>query len=330
MKPTRSVVKVIVAALVSMTCGWFRPCIVAAQTSVPTVGVLTPGGTYEPVFNGLREGLEKLGYRENRDVKFIVEDTKGSLDTLAERAAKLVAAKPDVLFTVATAPTIAAKQATQTIPIVFTIVGDPVQTGLVAGFGSSKNNLTGISSFNAQLSGKRLELLKEIAPKTKQVLAIVPIKEASGLVSFKYLEESAKKLSLQIVRRNVTDKEEMNHLLKEKWAGTVDAVFNVPSVFVSSLLELMVDKAKKERLPLVSFEHTHTQLGALASYAGDYREFGIQGSKVVTKVLKGIKPSDLPIETPDRLILTVNLTTAKAIGLKIPRTVLDRVDRLVE
>jgi putative ABC transport system substrate-binding protein len=313
-----------------MTCGWFRPCIVAAQTSVPTVGVLTPGGTYEPVFNGLREGLEKLGYRENREVRFIVEDTRGSLDTLAERAVKLVAAKPDVLFTVATASAAAAKQATQAIPIVFTIVGDPVNTGLVAGFGSSKNNLTGISSFNAQLSGKRLELLKEIAPKTKQVLAIVPIKEASGLVSFKYLEESAKKLSLQIVRRDVTTKEGMDNLLKEKWGGTVDAVFNVPSVFVSSLLELIVDKAKKERLPLISFEHAHAQMGALASYAGDYREFGIQGAKVVTKVLKGIKPADLPIETPDRLILTVNLATAKAIGLKIPRTVLDRVDRLVE
>jgi putative ABC transport system substrate-binding protein len=231
---------------------------------------------------------------------------------------------------VATASAAAAKRATNAIPIVFTIVGDPVQTGLVAGFGSSKNNLTGISSFNAQLSGKRLELLKEIAPQAKRVLAIVPIKEASGLVSFKYLEESAKKLSLQIVRRDVTGKEEMDNLLKEKWAGTVDAVFNVPSVFVSSLLELIVDKAKKERLPLISWEHTHTQMGALASYAGDYREFGIQGAKVVTKVLKGIKPADLPIETPDRLILSVNLTTAKAIGLRIPRTVLDRVDRLVE
>ena len=301
-----------------------------AQSPPATVGVLTPGLQYEPVFNGLREGLEKLGHRENRDVKYIVEDTKGSLDTLAERAAKLVAAKPDVLFTVATAPTVAAKQATQTIPIVFTIVGDPVQTGLVAGFGSSKNNLTGVSSFNAQLSGKRLELLKEIAPKTKQVLAIVPIKEASGLVSFKYLEESAKKLSLQIVRRDVTGKEEMDQLLKEKWAGTVDAVFNVPSVLVVSLMELIVEKAKGERLPLISFERTHVQMGALASYSGGFRESGIQAAKLVFKILRGAKPADIPIETPDRLILSVNLATAKAIGLKIPRTVLDRVDRLVE
>jgi len=330
MKPTRSVVKVIVAALVSVTYGWSQPGIVAAQTSVPTVGVLTPGLHYEPVFNGLREGLEKLGYRENRWVKFIVEDTQGSLDTLAEQAAKLVAAKPDVLFTVATAPAVAAKQATQTIPIVFTIVGDPVQTGLVAAFASSRNNLTGVSFFAAQLSGKRLELLKEIAPRAKKVLAVVPIKEASGQISFKYLEEGAKKLSLQIVRRDVTTREEMGNLLKEKWAGTVDAVFNVPSVLVVSLMESIVEMANRERLPLISFEQTHVQMGALATYSGGFRESGIQAAKLVFKLLRGTKPADLPIETPDRLMLAVNLAAAKAIGLRIPRTVLERADRLVE
>ena len=301
-----------------------------AQSPPATVGVLTPGLHYEPVFNGLREGLEMLGYRENREVKFLVEDTKGSLDTLAERAAKLVAAKPDVLFTVATAPAIAVKQATQAIPIVFTIVGDPVQTGLVAGFGSSKNNLTGISSFGAQLSGKRLEILKEIAPRTKKVLVVVPVKEASGLVSFKYMEKAAKTLSFQIVRRDVTTRGEMETLLKEKWAGTVDAVFNVPSVLVVSLMESIVEMANRERLPLISFEQTHVQMGALATYSGGFRESGIQAAKLVSNILRGTKPEDLPIETPDRLMLAVNLATAKAIGLKIPRTVLERADRLVE
>ncbi|MDP2606513.1 MAG: ABC transporter substrate-binding protein, partial [Deltaproteobacteria bacterium] len=182
----------------------------------------------------------------------------------------------------------------------------------------------------AQLSGKRLDLLKEIAPQAKKVLAVVPIKEASGRISFEYLEEGAKKLSLQIVRRDVTTSDEMGNLLKEKWADTVDAVFNVPSVLVVSLMELIVEKAKKERLPLISFEQTHVQMGALASYAGGFRESGIQAAKLVFKILRGAKPSDLPIEIPDRLILSVNLTTAKAIGLKIPRTVLDRADRLVE
>jgi ABC-type uncharacterized transport system substrate-binding protein len=301
-----------------------------AQSPPATVGILTPGLHYEPVFHGLREGLEKLGYRENREVKFIVEDTKGNLDALAEKAAKLVAAKPDVLFTVATAPTAAAKQATQTIPIVFTVVGDPVNTGLVAAFGSSKNNLTGVSFYAAQLSGKRLELLKEIAPQAKKVLAVVPINESSGQISFKYLDKAAKKLSLQIVRRDVTNKAEMDHLLMEKWTGRVDAVFNVPSVLVVSLMESIVEMAKRERLPLISFEQTHVHMGALATYSGGFRESGIQAAKLVSNILRGAKPADIPIETPDRLMLAVNLATAKAIGLKIPRTVLERTDRLVE
>ncbi|HJX11062.1 MAG TPA: ABC transporter substrate-binding protein, partial [Candidatus Binatia bacterium] len=258
-----------------------------AQSQPVTVGVLTPGLHYESVFNGLREGLEKLGYRENREVKFIVEDTRGSLDVLAERAANLVGARPDVLVTVATASAVAAKQATQAIPIVFTVVGDPVRSGLVAAFGASRNNLTGVSFFAAQLSGKRLELLREIAPQAKKVLAVVPIKEASGRISFEYLEESAKKLSLQIVRRDVTTSDEMENLLKTKWADTVDAVFNVPSVLVVSLMESIVEKATKERLPLISFEQMHVQMGALASYSGGFRESGIQAAKLVFKILRG-------------------------------------------
>ena len=301
-----------------------------AQSPAATVGVLTPGLTYEPAFTGLRDGLEKLGYRGNRAIRFIVEDTKGGLDKLSECASRLVSAGPDALFAVATAPAMAAKQATKTIPIVFAIVGDPVQTGLVAGFGSSKNNVTGVVTFGAQLMAKRLEMLKEIAPQTKTVLAIVAVKEPIGMVSLKFLEEGAKKLGLKIIRKNVAHKEEFEQLLREKWAGTADAVFSVPSVLVASMMAAIVEKTKKERLPLIALDATHTQMGALASYSGDFRDFGIQGAKLLAKVLNGAKPADIPIETPDRLLLTINITTAKDIGISIPRKVLSRADRLVE
>jgi len=301
-----------------------------AQSPAATVGVLTPGLTYEPAFTGLRDGLEKLGYRGNRAIRFIVEDTKGGLDKLSECASRLVSARPDALFAVATAPAMAAKQATKTIPIVFAIVGDPVQTGLVAGFGSSKNNVTGVVTFGAQLMAKRLEMLKEIAPQTKTVLAIVAVKEPIGMVSLKFLEEGAKKLGLKIIRKNVAHKEEFEQLLREKWAGTADAVFSVPSVLVASMMAAIVEKTKKERLPLIALDATHTQMGALASYSGDFRDFGIQGAKLLAKVLNGAKPADIPIETPDRLLLTINITTAKDIGISIPRKVLSRADRLVE
>jgi putative ABC transport system substrate-binding protein len=301
-----------------------------AQSPAATVGVLTPGLTYEPAFTGLRDGLEKLGYREKREIRFIVEDTKGGIDKLSECASRLVSARPDALFTVATAPAVAAKQATKTIPIVFAIVGDPVQTGLVAGFGSSKNNVTGVVTFGAQLMAKRLEVLKQIAPQTKKVLAIVPTQEPIGMVSLKFLEEGAKKLGLKIVRRDVAHKKEFEQLLRENWAGIADAVFSVPSVLVASMMAAIVQKTKKERLPLIALDATHTQMGALASYSGDFRDFGIQGAKLLAKILRGAKPADIPIETPDRLLLAINITTAKDIGINIPRKVLSRADRLVE
>src|SRR3970040_2005 len=136
MKPTRSVVKIIVSALAAMTCGWSQPGIVAAQTSPVRIGGLTPGLTFGLVLEGWREGLEKLGFKEEQNIRFMIEDSQGDLSGLASRAAKLLNAKPGVLFTVVTPPTLAAQQATHTIPIVFAGVVDPIQSGLVSSFGS--------------------------------------------------------------------------------------------------------------------------------------------------------------------------------------------------
>jgi putative ABC transport system substrate-binding protein len=301
-----------------------------AQTSAHRIGVLTPGLTYGPVFEGLREGLAKSGYVEGKNMQFVIEDTRGDVKNFPARAAKLVQAKPDVIFTVATAPSTAAKEATQIIPVVFSIVGDPVQTGLVASFASSQNNVTGVSTHNAPLSGKRLEILKDMAPRIKNVLAIVAVKEASAQAALPHMTDAAKRLQIQLVRRDVTNDEEVKSILAEKWAGKVDAVFHVPSVLVTAHIEPIIVKAMKERLLLIVYNDSNVEMGALASYGGNFRLFGIQAAKLAAKILKGAKPADLPIETPEKLILKINLATAKAIGLKIPPAVLERAEKLVE
>lgn len=304
--------------------------LLAAQSSMPTVAVLMPRENYDLVLEGLREGLGRLGYKEGRDIKLMVEDSHENGVNFAAQVAKLLESKPNVLFTLGTSRTVSAKQTTHTIPIVFTLVADPVQSGLVADFASSRNNLTGVSSYAAPLSGKRLEILKEIAPKTKKILVIVSTKESSGQISTQFLEETAKKLGVQVIHRGVASIEDLEKLFLEKWKGTVDAIFHVPSVLVVNRIESLIIKANKERLPLIVNEESFVRMGALVSYGGDFRLYGLQAAKLVAKVLKGTKPSEIPIETPDNLILTINLTTAKAIGLKIPRKVLDRADRLVE
>jgi putative tryptophan/tyrosine transport system substrate-binding protein len=303
---------------------------VGAQGRQFRVGVLTPGLAFSPALGGLREGLAQLGYQEGKNLTFMVEDAQGEVASLANRATSIVEAKPDVIFTISTAPTIAAKQATTTIPIVFVFVADPLRSGLVASYASSQNNVTGISTYAGPLSGKRLELLQEIVPGVKRVLVLVAPQESVAEVSFQLLAEAAPKLGIELLRHDVTRKEDLEQRLKAVPKGAVDAIYYVPSNLVGAHIELLIHKAKEDRIPLAAAENSMAERGALIAYGADLRLLGIQAAKLVTKILKGAKPSEMPIQTPEQLLLTINLTTAKAIGLDIPRNILERTDRFVE
>jgi putative ABC transport system substrate-binding protein len=252
------------------------------------------------------------------------------VDSLAERAAKLVEANPDVLFTIATAPTVAAKQATATLPIVFAFVGDPLRLGLVASYASSKNNVTGISTQAGPISGKRLEVLQEVVPGIKRVLILVAPEDSVAMVSFRFLAETAPKLGIELVRHDVTSKEEIEQSLQAVPRGAVDAIYHVPSSLVGSHIELLIRKAKEDRIPLSVPNTSMVELGALVSYGTEFRQLGIQAARLVAKILRGARPSELPIQTPEQLLLTINLTTARAIGLDMPRSILERAERVVE
>jgi putative ABC transport system substrate-binding protein len=294
------------------------------------IGVLTAGGVFNQALEGLREGLAELGHQEGNDLAFMVEDVQGDIASLTDRAAKIVAAKPNVIFTIATAPTAAAKQSTTTLPIVFAVVADPLRSGFVASYASSQNNLTGVSNYAGPLSGKRLELLQELAPGIKHVLAIVAPRENVAEVSFQFLAASAPKLGIDLLRYDVIDKAEIESALKAVPRGAVDAIYHVPSSLVGTQIDFLIHKAKAERIPLAVHEPSMVEQGALISYGADFRLLGIQAAKLVTKIMAGAKPSELPVQTPEKLLLTINLTTAKTIGIDIPRSVLERTDRFVE
>src|SRR6266550_5375347 len=221
----------------------------AQSTTVRRIGVLTPGGDFAPVLEGLRQGLAQLGYVEGRQVSFIVEDTKMEALEPVKAAMRLIATKPDLLVTVATSHTAAAKQVTENVPIVFAVLTDPVQSGFVASYASSKNNLTGVSNAAGPLSGKRLEILKEIVPGIKRGLAIVAVKETIAQKSFQFLAESASKFGVQLIRRDVTTKEELETILLDTPKGSVDAIIHVPAILLRNHISLLVEKAKKDKLP---------------------------------------------------------------------------------
>jgi ABC-type uncharacterized transport system substrate-binding protein len=303
---------------------------VGAQGHQFQVAILTAGLIAAPAVDGFREGLAQLGYTEGKNIAYMVEDTQGEVASMAKLAAKLLEANPDVMFTVTAAPTVAAKQATTTIPIVFAVVADPLRSGLIASYASSQNNLTGITNHAGPLSGKRLEILQEIAPRIQHVLVLVAPQESVATVSFQFLAEAAPKLGIELRRHGVTSKEDIEQILRAVPKGAVDAIYFVPSTLVGTHIALLIHKAKEDRIPLAATEHIMVEQGALVSYGADLRLVGMQAAKLVAKILKGAKPSELSIQTLEKLILTVNFTTARAIGLAIPRSILERTDHFVE
>jgi putative ABC transport system substrate-binding protein len=301
-----------------------------ADTRNLRIGVLTPGMTYDPLFHGLQEGLSRLGYVEGKNISFIVEDTQGNITDLASRMEKVLSAKPDALYVVGTAHALAAKQATTTLPVVFSWVGDPVQTRLIAAYSSSKTNLTGVANSSDSLSGKRLEALLTVAPGVRRLLAIIAPKESVSLSSLRFLEETARKLGVQVVRRDATTTEDIKKALQETPKGSVDALYHIPSSHVGAHIGLLIEKARQDKIPLVAHEESIAERGALLTYGPNFRLVGVQSARLMAKILSGERPADIPSETPEKLLLVVNWSTAKAIGLKMPASVQERVDRLVE
>jgi putative tryptophan/tyrosine transport system substrate-binding protein len=293
------------------------------------VAVLTPGLSFGEVLAGLREGLAQLGYRENGNLTLLVEDTKGAGADVKAQAQALVAANPDVLVTVGTSHTVAAKAATSTIPIVFTWVGDPVRSGLVTGYASSGNNLTGLSVYSGPLSGKRLEILKEMAPGARRALCLVA-KESIAEISFSVAQKTAEQLGMTLIRRAVASRDDIVRELGALPRGAFDAIYHVPSGLVSAHIGLLIQRAREDRVALMAHEDALVTAGALISYGANYRQMGQQTARVVDRVLAGVAPAEIPIQIPDKLMLSINLVTARAIGLKPPLTLLERAERIVE
>jgi putative ABC transport system substrate-binding protein len=320
----------ILASLVCAVGALPQPGPASANPRAARVAVLTPGLAFAPVLEGLREGLAQRGYKEGVNLTLLVEDTSGGARDASARAAALVDARPDVLVSVATAHTAIAKRATSTIPIVFAWVGDPVQSGFVASYASSGNNLTGVSVYSAPLSAKRLEILQQVAPRIRSVLAVAAANDSIAEISLRVLQQAAMERHVEVIRRDVGSRDDIVRALQGLPKGSFDAIFHVPSLLVGAHIDLLIKRAKDDRVPLIVHEDTMVTAGALISYGADFRLVGLQAADPVTRILAGAKPSEIPVQIPDKLFVSVNLATARAIGLKIPRAVLERAERIFE
>ena len=306
----------------------------AEAQRVYRVGALVADDQFIPAVDSFKQRMTELGYVEGKNIVYDFQNSKGDQDLLGKLAQTLVQRKPDLIVTSSTTASvpIAKLTAGTDLPVVFLSAGDPLR--LVKSYASSGNNLTGISSSSIELTAKRLELLKKLAPKIKRVILLVDT-AAIGINHERLTsdaQEAAKNLGLEheqltIHTKNLDEIKRKIPLIKRSLG---DALFVPPVATIVAATEDIARQVIKEKLPNVGPNVETVKRGLLAAYSSNYHSLGQQGAVLVDKILKGAKPADLPIEQPFKLHLRLNLKTARAIGLDIPKEILLQADEIIK
>ncbi len=292
------------------------------------IGVLNEAWSENhPAVEGLKDGLREQGFREGRNLAFDIRFTEGDPGRTKRAAAALVNTAIDLIFTSNEAATKAALEATRRIPIVFTLVGDPVAAGIVRKLSRPGGNATGISGRTTELVPKRLEILKKLAPSLRRVWAIYYAGDPSSLAAIQTAREVAPVLSLELLPRPVRTAQEVVSVLQSvhRYDGLLP-----PPLAILDIPVAVLEASLTRRIPAVFHSAFWVRYGALASYGADYYDEGFQAARLVAKILRGANTSDLPVERANRIELAVNLKTSKQFGLAIPPTVLFRANEIVK
>jgi ABC-type uncharacterized transport system substrate-binding protein len=295
---------------------------------LPRIGIVFIGGRDQPHLASFKQGLRERGYIEGKNIYLEYRYAEGHYDRLPGLAADLVRDKVDVIVTTSSISARAVRQATRTIPIVMAS-GSPVERGLAESFSKPGGNVTGLSVFALELSGKRLELLKETVPKMTRVAALWSSSENESVLGFKETQDAAKVLSLRIQSVELSDAGEIEKTFAELIKMRVDALLVVLSPLVTLNSRRIVELALKQRLPGMYPTRQFVEEGGLMGYGPLLGDLYRRAATYVDKILKGAKPGDLPIEQPTKFELVINLRTAKQIGLTIPPNVLARADKVI-
>jgi len=304
---------------------------------VARIGFLTPGSLAYPEtragLEAFRQALREQGYTEGRNIAVEYRAADGRIERLPALAVELVRLKVDLIVAGATPGVRAARQATTTIPIVGLSMGDPVRDGLVASLAKPGGNITGTTFLGPELVPKRLELLKEALPAASRV-AILWHPGAFGEQTmedmWKQAEASARALRLQLRRVEVRSPDEFDRAFSAIVRERDQALFVFPSTMLFNERRRLVELAAKHRMPLLGNAREFAVAGGLIAYGASLLESTRRGAFYVDKILKGAKPGDLPVEQPTKFELVINLKTARALGLTIPKTVLLQADHVIE
>ena len=275
----------------------------------------------------LRDSLRALGYVEGTNLVIDARAARGDVERLPTLMRELLDAKPEVIVTFGTTAAQAAKAATTTTPIVMAFAGDPVGTGLVSRLAKPGGNVTGMSLAASELSGKRLDLLKEVIPK---LIRLTILGDVSRQVEIQETERAARVLGLTVTLVELTRAEGFDRALGEVSRSRPQALFIINTAVAVTLRARIVDFALKNHVALVGTQSSWAKAGALMDYSSSVTDACRRSAVFVDKILRGAKPADLPVEQPTKFELVINMKTAKALGLTIPPSVLGRADQVIE
>jgi putative tryptophan/tyrosine transport system substrate-binding protein len=331
MRTTRRSPFSVVAIVAALSMGLGAADLAAQQPAKPfRIGFLHPGTPPNASADVFRSTLNELGYVEGRDVNIEFRWAEGRMDRLSPLAAELVALKVDVIV-VGTTPAIkAVAEKTKTIPIVMTVVADPVADGLVQSLGRPGGNVTGLTIISPELSGKRIELLKEAVPRVGRLAVLWNPANSTHGTALRESEATAKALGLQTMPVPVQAPADVDGAFATLTRERATAIFVLDDAILFIERERISKLALKNRLPLVSGISGYADAGGLMTYGARQTDLYNRAAIFVDRILKGAKPANLPIERPSSFELVLNLKTAKSLGLTISDSVRWRADRLIE
>ncbi len=277
-----------------------------------------------------RQGLRELGYVEGKNIVIEWRSGEGKLESEGELVAEAVRLKVDVIVTSGPTMTRAAKQATATIPIVMTFDSDPVKNGFVASLARPGGNITGLSALSPELSGKQLELLKEVIPNLSRVAVLGNSNEPAHSNTLKEIELAAGALGVQVQSLDVLGSKDIETAFRAATKARADALVVLASPVLAYQRAKVANLALKSRLPAIYFRREFVEAGGLMSYGTSFTDLSRRAAIYVDKILKGAKPADLPVEQPKKFEFAINLKTAKQLGLTIPQWTLMKADHVIK
>ena len=304
----------------------------AQQTvKIPRIGFLTAASlsSVAPRVDGFRQGLRELGYVEGKKIVIEWRHAEGKPDRVREFAAELVRLKVEVIVSAGPTVTCAAKEATTTIPIVMAQDSDPVGNGFVASLARPGGNITGLSSLSSELSGKQLEILKEIISTLSRVGVIGSSNQPGDAQALSEAKLAAGAFKVKLQYLDVLNSKEIETAFRQASKARAEAILVLASPVLNSQRTQVVELAVKNRLPAIYYQREYVEAGGLISYGVSQPDLDRRAATYVDKILKGAKPADLPVEQPKKVELIINLKAAKQIGLTIPPNVLARADRVI-